>query len=97
MPPGTKADTCRQYVLPKLYAADWDDERIAEQPTFTDGRIVVSGSKVPRRPGKRADYILRYRADMSIGVPPPDLLDTLLQNVPRPGARGFPLGADNTL
>jgi type I restriction enzyme R subunit len=28
----TEADTCRQYVLPKLYAAGWDDERIAEQP-----------------------------------------------------------------
>jgi hypothetical protein len=29
MPPGTKADTSRQYVLPKLYAAGWDDEQIA--------------------------------------------------------------------
>jgi type I restriction enzyme R subunit len=64
----TEADTCRQFVLPKLYAAGWDDDRIAEQRTFTDGRIVVTGRLTRRRPGKRADYILRYRPDFSIAV-----------------------------
>jgi len=65
-----EADTCRRYVVPKLQEAGWDDEphRINEQVTFTDGRIVVSGRKGHRRPGKRADYILRYRADMPIAV-----------------------------
>ncbi len=29
MPHKTEADTCRQFVLPKLYASGWDDERIA--------------------------------------------------------------------
>ncbi len=56
----TEADTCRQYALPKVYAAGWDDDRTAEQRTFTDGRIVVTGTKVRRRPGKRADDILRW-------------------------------------
>ena len=37
----TEADTCRRYVLPKLYAAGWTDEQISEQRSFTDGRIVV--------------------------------------------------------
>ncbi len=64
----TEADTCRQYVLPKLYAAGWDDDRISEQRTFTDGRIVVTGRLTRRRPGKRADYILRHRPDFSIAV-----------------------------
>lgn len=41
----TEADTCRKYVLPKLYAAGWTDEQINEQQTFTDGRIVPG----PRR------------------------------------------------
>ena len=50
MPTLTEADTCRKYVLPKLYAAGWDDDQISEQKTFTDGRIVVAGSKVTRRP-----------------------------------------------
>lgn len=47
---------------------DKTPEQIAEQRMFTDGRIVVTGSRVRRRPGKRADYILRHRADMPLGV-----------------------------
>lgn len=65
-----EADTCRRYIVPKLQAVGWDDEphRINEQVTFTDGRIIVSGRQGRRRPGKRADYILRYRPDMPIAV-----------------------------
>ena len=65
-----EADTCRTYVVPKLQAAGWDTDphRISEQVTFTDGRIIVAGRKARRRPGKRADYILRFRPDMPIGV-----------------------------
>jgi hypothetical protein len=63
----TEADTCRRYVLPKLYAAGWNDEQISEQKSFTDGRIVVAGSNVKRRPQKRLDYLLRYRRDFPIG------------------------------
>ncbi len=66
----TEADTCRKYVLPKLLEAGWDNEphSFTEQKTFTDGRIVVAGSKVSRRPQKRADYLLRYAHDFMIAV-----------------------------
>src|SRR5438067_3509347 len=66
----TEADTCRKYVLPKLIEAGWDEEphSFAEQKSFTDGRIVVAGSKVRRRPQKRADYLLRYTRDFTIAV-----------------------------
>lgn len=65
-----EADTCRKYVLPKLVDAGWDNEphRINEQITFTDGRIVLIGNKVRRRPQKRADYLLRYTRDYLIAV-----------------------------
>ena len=65
-----EADTCRLYVEPKLKAAGWEDEphRVNSQRTFTDGRIVVAGQKARRRPGKRADYILRYTPDIAIAV-----------------------------
>jgi len=65
-----EADTCRRYIVPKLQAVGWDGEphRINEQVTFTDGRIIVSGRQGRRRPGKRADYILRYRPDMPMAV-----------------------------
>jgi len=26
----TEADTCRKYVLPKLYVAGWNDDQISE-------------------------------------------------------------------
>jgi type I restriction enzyme R subunit len=64
----TEADTCRKYVLPKLYAAGWDDDQINEQRTLTDGRIMVAGTKITRRPQKRADYLLRYKPNLMIAV-----------------------------
>ena len=65
-----EADTCRVHVTPALQRAGWDKDphRISEQVTFTDGRIVVVGQKARRREGKRADYILRYRPDMTLAV-----------------------------
>lgn len=66
----TEADTCRLYVLPKLDEAGWNQEphSFNEQKTFTDGRIVVTGNRVKRRPQKRADYLLRYTRDFLIAV-----------------------------
>jgi len=63
-----EADTCREYVLPKLYRAGWLHDQIAEQKYFTDGRIVIVGKKHVRKTGKKADYILRYRPDFAIAV-----------------------------
>src|SRR3989339_494670 len=65
-----EADTCRKFVVPKLQSSGWDGEphSINEQVTFTDGRIIVAGRKARRRPGKRADYILRFRPDMPVAV-----------------------------
>ncbi len=66
----TEADTCRKFVVPKLQAAGWDSDphSIAEQRSFTDGRIVVRGGKAERRKGKRADYLLRCTRDFPIAV-----------------------------
>ncbi|HME01228.1 MAG TPA: DEAD/DEAH box helicase family protein [Terriglobia bacterium] len=63
-----EADTCRRYVVPKLHAAGWTEDQISEQKTFTDGRIVVAGTRVTRRPQKRADYLLRYSRDFTLAV-----------------------------
>ena len=64
----TEADTCRQYVLPKLYEAGWTDDQIRQEKYFTDGRIVPVGRRHVRKPGKRADYLLHYRPDFPIAV-----------------------------
>jgi type I restriction enzyme R subunit len=66
----TEADTCRQFVVPLLQAAGWDNDphSIAEQRTVTDGRIVPVGKGFVRKPPKRVDYLLRYRRDFPLAV-----------------------------
>ena len=66
----TEADTCRKYVLPRLLEAGWDEppHSFTEQRTFTDGRILLSGSKARQGPQKRADYLLQYMRDFTIAV-----------------------------
>jgi type I restriction enzyme R subunit len=66
----TEADTCRTLITPKLQAAGWDSDphSIAEQRSFTDGRIIVRGNRTERRKGKRTDYLLRYTRDFPIAV-----------------------------
>lgn len=65
-----EADTCRTFVLPKLVAAGWDSlpHSLAEQRSFTAGRIIPAAGKVKRGRQKRADYLLRYTRDFPIAV-----------------------------
>jgi type I restriction enzyme R subunit len=66
-----EADTCRKFVVPKLQAAGWDNDphSIAEQRTFTDGRIYpLPDGKARRGKPRRADYILRYTRDFALAV-----------------------------
>lgn len=54
----TEADTCRTYIIPKLHAAGWEDDFIAERRVIAPGRIVPLGRKHTRREPRRPDYIL---------------------------------------
>lgn len=66
----TEADTCREFVTPRLVEAGWAaaQHAIGEQRTFTNGRIIVAGGKVRRGKQKRADYLLYYRRDYPLAV-----------------------------
>lgn len=65
----SEADTCRQYILPNLYAAGWRDDQIREQVTITDGRVTPLGRKRHSRgPRLRPDYILDLRPFYPIAV-----------------------------
>ena len=65
-----EADTCREFVTPKLVEAGWSagSHSIGEQRTFTNGRIIVAGGTVRRGQQKRADYLLYYRRDYPLAV-----------------------------
>ena len=69
----TEADTCREYVLPKLQAAGWDSDphSFNEQKTITDGKIIITkygDRKVKRKIQKRVDYLLKYRGSKYVAV-----------------------------
>jgi type I restriction enzyme R subunit len=63
-----EADTCRDYVLPRLKEAGWDDEQIIEQYRITDGRIITVGKKHRRDTPLRADYVLEYEPGLAIAA-----------------------------
>jgi type I restriction enzyme, R subunit len=68
--PLNEADTCTRLILPKLHASGWDADphSFREQHVFTDGRILVLGNTIRRKPQKRADYLLKYTRDFTIAV-----------------------------
>ena len=66
----TEQETRSKFIFPQLCQSGWDTPpySIAEEKTFTDGRIVVIEGLAHRGKPKKADYILRLRPDMSIAV-----------------------------
>jgi type I restriction enzyme, R subunit len=66
----TEADTCREFVTPRLVEVGWSaaPHSLGEQRTFTNGRIIVAGGKVRRGKQKRADYLLYYHRDFPLAV-----------------------------
>lgn len=66
----TEADTCREFVTPRLIKAGWSasPHAIGEQRTFTNGWIIVAGGQVRRGKQKRADYLLYFRSDCPLAV-----------------------------
>ena len=63
-----EADTCRDYIVPRLRAAGWSPEEIVEEHYFTDGRVVASLERHRREPGRRADYLLEIAPGVPIAV-----------------------------
>jgi type I restriction enzyme R subunit len=59
----SEKDICTKYITHAIEAAGWDiATQVREEVTFTDGRIYVKGNRTKRGKGKRADYILYYKA-----------------------------------
>lgn len=64
----TEADTCRDFVVPRLLDAGWREDQIVEQHFFTDGRVIPSPRGHRRQPGKRTDYLLEIEPGLPLAV-----------------------------
>ncbi|MBD1398811.1 DEAD/DEAH box helicase family protein [Pontibacter sp. JH31] len=61
----SERDICTKFITPSLAVAGWDiQKQVREEWPFTDGRIIVRGSKYTRGQRKRADYVLFYKSTM---------------------------------
>ncbi|MDA0268813.1 MAG: hypothetical protein O2890_10765 [Cyanobacteria bacterium] len=65
-----EANTCRQYVEPKLATAGWDGQEhdYTEQYYFTAGKLRSKNRRQLRGNRKFADYILLYHGDFPLAV-----------------------------
>ncbi|MCX7948169.1 MAG: DEAD/DEAH box helicase family protein [candidate division WOR-3 bacterium] len=69
-----EAETKAKLVEKKLEASGWNEEKISREfyynkdYTYTEGRIILIGSKVKRGRRKRIDYLLRYTDGFPIAV-----------------------------
>ena len=52
-----------QYIIPAIEKSGWNKKQIAEEVTFTDGKIIVRKKLVSRGSKKRADIILSYKSN----------------------------------
>jgi type I restriction enzyme R subunit len=64
----SEADTCRTYVVPRLHAAGWADDLIAEQRMITPGRVMPLGRKHTHKESGKPDYILYLKRHYAIAV-----------------------------
>lgn len=63
-----EADTCRDYILPRLAKAGWTRDQIINQFPITAGRIISGGRRPHRGEALWADYLLEYRPGVSVAV-----------------------------
>lgn len=69
MPKLSERDVCSKFITPALVSAGWDlQTQIREEVSFTKGRIIVRGKLHSRGKGKRADYVLYYKANQPIAL-----------------------------
>lgn len=64
----SEADICRTYVVPKLHAAGWTDDLIAEQRMITPSRVMPLGRKHTHKESGRPDHIPYLKRHYAIAV-----------------------------
>ena len=65
--PETEADTCRMYVLPKLYEAGWPDEQINEQHNL-DIKNPSAGEALEQKPPEELVESIQAKERGIVGI-----------------------------
>ncbi|OOM76986.1 type-1 restriction enzyme R protein [Clostridium puniceum] len=65
----SEASIISKYIMPSIEDAGWDRQKqIAQEISFTDGRIIVRKKVVTRGTIKRADIILYYKNNLPLAI-----------------------------
>lgn len=65
----SEASIISKYILPAVENAGWDKhDQIAQEVTFTDGKIIVRKKVVTKGKRKRADIILYYKSNFPLAI-----------------------------
>ncbi|EKQ52682.1 MULTISPECIES: EcoAI/FtnUII family type I restriction enzme subunit R [unclassified Clostridium] len=65
----SEASIISKYIMPAVENAGWDRQKqIAQEVSFTDGRIIVRKKVVTRGKTKRADIILYYKNNLPLAI-----------------------------
>ena len=57
----SEEDVKYQFITPSIENAGWDKTQIRFEYSFTDGQMLIRGTKAKRGARKRADYLLSYK------------------------------------
>ncbi len=65
----TETEICQNFLTPALEKAGWDRvTQLRREFTIAPGRVVVMGKLASRKPSRRADYVLFYKAGIPLAV-----------------------------
>lgn len=64
----SEASIITKYILPSIINSGWKQNQIAQEVSFTDGKIIVRKKIVSRGQTKRADIILYYKDNLPLAI-----------------------------
>jgi type I restriction enzyme R subunit len=57
-----------KFITPAINKSGWTGEKIRENVSFTEGRIIISGKTIKRGQRKEPDYVLEYKPNLPLAI-----------------------------
>lgn len=64
----SEEDVKYQFITPSIENAGWNKTQIRFEYSFTDGQMIIRGTKAKRGARKRADYLLSYKPNLPLAI-----------------------------